>query len=762
MNIKIPPTPTLNTPSAIALFTPLENSESPTSIFEQKSHEEITISSELKQRISSVLATESQDFQIIPTLNELFPNEESLEKADEILEKTRGSIKRLDSALHNLIQQHSKEKNTKIIKRIQTDINELVKRTEEIKKKSRVCESVIVEITRDIKALDETKKNLGVSTRILKRIYYAVNALEQLKQFATNKQYDRVAELMAVTLKLMEPLKPMKDVAQIVALCERSKAFQQETRKAIFTEFEQVFASGLFSNSAQLLFDSCLVLETLEDDAKGGLIKWYTDLQLADYRNLFKKNPELAGLSDVSRRYSWLKRFLKTFDEQHAQLFPEPWKVDDAVTLQFCLETKKDLAAIMTKSEHDSTFDTMAMLQAIHTTVDFEGKLDMRFCKHQEVHKYAHVLTSSFDSFLWHYIDMEDHNLSEKFEPLKLALGEMEEGIYSSSVDLFLSYRQTFGTCAKLSIKKPFFDLCKMYQKWLNKYKDCLCAKLPKDDRKLLSEDELVNLCAIINTSDYCTATTTQLEEKLIETIDTDFKTLVSFATESEAFATTTATALLVLVKTVENYFGNALNILSKKNWSALSSVGDQSEHVTLIAQVLSQNIPIIRRSLTNQKHFRSFCDKFVETFLNSIQTTILTRCRPMSEVGAEQMLLDTHSINSILVAMTMLGIEEKTQPPASFTKILARGIARIDNLLKVALRPIDPPEAIVETYFLLFTDPNVNELQKILELKGLKRTDMNTILDFFVQKAPPSAKIKLEPEQPSKFRLNFSNFINK
>ncbi|KAJ3257796.1 Vacuolar protein sorting-associated protein 53 [Boothiomyces macroporosus] len=516
----------------------------------------------------------------------------------------------------------------------------------------------------------------------------------------------------------MEPLKSMKDVAQVVALCERSSSFQLETKKTIFTEFEHVFSSGLFSNSAPLLLDSCLVLETLETDAKGELIKWYSDLQLTDYRNLFKKNPELAGLADVSRRYSWLKRFLKTFDEQHAILFPEHWKVDDAVTLQFCLETRKDFSDIMTKAEHDNTFDTVAMLQALHTSSDFEGKLDLRFNKSHEASKYSKIITSSFDSFLWHYIDMEDHNLAEKFEPLKQSLGEIEEGIYSSSVDLFLFYRQTFGNCAKLSIKKPFFDLCKMYQKWLNKYKESLCLKLPKDERRVLTEDELVKLCAIINTSDYCTSTTGQLEEKLIETIDPDYKTLVSFSSETEGFTTTTATALLSLVKSVENYFGNALNIMSKKNWSALSSVGDQSEHVTQIAQVLSQYVPIIRRSLANQKHFRSFCDKFVETFLNTIQTTILTRCRPMSEVGAEQMLLDTHSINNILVAMTMLGMEEKAPPPASFTKILGRGITRIDNLLKVTLRPIDPPEAIVETYFLLFTDPNVNELQKILELK--------------------------------------------
>jgi hypothetical protein len=75
---------------------------------------------------------------------------------------------------------------------------------------------------------------------------------------------------------------------------------------------------------------------------------------------------------------------------------------------------------------------------------------------------------------------MEDQVMQEKFEGFRRNLGDLDDGVYMSSSDLFLFYKQTFTNCAKLSTGKPFLDLCKMYQKWLDKYKDLLLSKLPR------------------------------------------------------------------------------------------------------------------------------------------------------------------------------------------------------------------------------------------------------------------------------------------
>lgn len=75
---------------------------------------------------------------------------------------------------------------------------------------------------------------------------------------------------------------------------------------------------------------------------------------------------------------------------------------------------------------------------------------------------------------------MEDKALATKFGDYRVDGSTEGEGVLSSSVDLFMFYSQTLANCAKLSTNKPFLDLVKMYQKWLDEYMQTLTAKLPK------------------------------------------------------------------------------------------------------------------------------------------------------------------------------------------------------------------------------------------------------------------------------------------
>ncbi len=98
-------------------------------------------------------------------------------------------------------------------------------------------------------------------------------------------------------------------------------------------------------------------------------------------------------------------------------------------------------------------------------------------------------------------------------------------------------------------------------------------------------------------------------------------------------------------------------------------------------------------------------------------------------------MLLDTSSLKSILTKMANFGQNEKMPISLTFGKILAKGISSIEQLLKVVSRAHDPPDGIVETYMRMYTDQNVNQLQKILELKGLRRAEQLVVIDAFQKK---------------------------
>ena len=65
------------------------------------------------------------------------------------------------------------------------------------------------------------------------------------------------------------------------------------------------------------------------------------------------------------------------------------------------------------------------------------------------------------------------------------------------------------------------------------------------------------------------------------------------------------------------------------------------------------------------QQYARAFCDNLVDT-MSMLYITNLVQCKPVSEAGAEQMLLDSYTLKKGLVDLPTINQEEGTQPPAA------------------------------------------------------------------------------------------------
>ena len=100
------------------------------------------------------------------------------------------------------------------------------------------------------------------------------------------------------------------------------------------------------------------------------------------------------------------------------------------------------------------------------------------------------------------------------------------------------------------------------------------------------------------------------------------------------------STCLGLLVQELDASCDPALNTMIKMPWSTIDSVGDQSSYVTSIVNQMKQTIPLIRDNLaSSRKYFTQFCIKFANTFIPKFLQN-LYKCRPLSTVGAEQLLL--------------------------------------------------------------------------------------------------------------------------
>ena len=150
-----------------------------------------------------------------------------------------------------------------------------------------------------------------------------------------------------------------------------------------------------------------------------------------------------------------------------------------------------------------------------------------------------------------------------------------------------------------------------------------------------------------------------------------------------------------------------SLSRLSKHPWATVSEVGDQSGYVADMARALRGLMPRVRLRL-GEAPFRNFCDKFARSFMGRYQSAIF-RCKRIGDMGAQQLLLDTQAVRTLLLAApgfpapvegagpggeddddalaAITSAEPAAPPPPVYAKFVLREMPRVEMLLKVRPR---------------------------------------------------------------------------
>lgn len=225
-----------------------------------------------------------------------------------------------------------------------------------------------------------------------------------------------------------------------------------------------------------------------------------------------------------------------------------------------------------------------------------------------------------------------------------------------------------------------------------------------------------------------------------------------------------------LLVQDLESACDPALTAMSKMPWQTVEAVGDQSGYVTAITGHLKHNLPVIRDNLaSSRKYFTQFCIKFATSFIPKFINTVY-KCKPITTVGAEQLLLDTHSLKTVLLDLPSLGSQVGRKAPASYTKIVVKGMTKAEMILKVVMSPHEQAIIFVDNYIKLLPESDITELQKVLDMKGMKRNDQVAMLDLYRARNPDQSGVSLErmtanmtsPEQESSRIRKLEKLIKK
>lgn len=207
-------------------------------------------------------------------------------------------------------------------------------------------------------------------------------AFDQLKTNTRQRQYRECASLLAAVLELMDYFKSYRSISQIATLSRNVTELKAELLEQVCEDFELAFVKGEVMSRRSTLAEGCLVIDALGDAARQRLLNWYCNTQLREYRQVFRGNDEAGSLDNVSRRYSWYKRMLKVYDEEHSSIFPTSWKAGEVLTNVYCDGTKDDYKGILARAmrkENGKSLDVNLLLSALQETLEFEHFLEKRF-----------------------------------------------------------------------------------------------------------------------------------------------------------------------------------------------------------------------------------------------------------------------------------------------------------------------------------------------------------------------------------------------
>lgn len=210
--------------------------------------------------------------------------------------------------------------------------------------------------------------------------------------------------------------------------------------------------------------------------------------------------------------------------------------------------------------------------------------------------------------------------------------------------------------------------------------------------------------------------------------------------------------------------------------WANISQVGDQSPYVNSIISHFKQTIPVIRDNLsTSRKYFIQFCHSlilksFIPKFINYLYKCRLSNALEggvSNIMGCEQLLLDTHSLKTVLLDLPMIESQVPRKAPVSYTKTVIKGMTKAEMIIKIVMAPHNPNSAFIEQYLKLLPENSLAEFHKVCDMKGIKRQDQAILIDLFKKMAPKenltdSQDIPMGVESPDGRIKKLENLIKK
>lgn len=96
-----------------------------------------------------------------------------------------------------------------------------------------------------------------------------------------------------------------------------------------------------------MLHEACFAIEAMGEQTVSDIKMHFSNSLTRPYREIFEPGKSDGEFSNAKRRFAWLKRTLKDFEEKFRSIFPPQWQMEQMLVREFCKFTKLHLDEIL-------------------------------------------------------------------------------------------------------------------------------------------------------------------------------------------------------------------------------------------------------------------------------------------------------------------------------------------------------------------------------------------------------------------------------
>mmetsp|Transcript_1002 Transcript_1002/g.1801 ORF Transcript_1002/g.1801 Transcript_1002/m.1801 type:complete len:268 (-) Transcript_1002:1305-2108(-) len=218
--------------------------------------------------------------------------------------------------------------------------------------------------------------------------------IEQQREFCMNKQYSEAANMIAETEQLLGFFfrngkrgggsaqqdhqypsdEDYSEIEELRNLKEEWDYLCNELRIQIIEEFDKLTKG---TKNEELLHEACFAIEAMGEQAMNDIKMNFCNFILAPYNEIFEPGKPDSDFANSKRRFSWLKRVLKNYDESYRPIFPHHWFMEQIIAKEFSRQTKLHIDEILSLSHLQ--IDVSILIEVLQATIEFETEIQQKF-----------------------------------------------------------------------------------------------------------------------------------------------------------------------------------------------------------------------------------------------------------------------------------------------------------------------------------------------------------------------------------------------